>query len=115
MTLPKFLQKTQKLDIEAYKRPKDWKGLSKTHVPFTGSPQKHPYDNDRVVLVADPFSTNAFYYEFKTRDIDYIEDLASMVTIEGDTVNMARLWIKKKAVGVRCTPFVVEDIKSPSR
>jgi hypothetical protein len=114
MTLPIFLQKGQKLDVEAYKKPKDWKSLSKTHVPFTGSPRKHPYDQNRVVLIADPFSTNAFYYDFKTRDIDYIEELASIVTIEGDTVNMARIWIRKKAVGVRCTPFIVEDVVSPS-
>ncbi len=114
MTLPIFLQKGQKLDVEAYKKPKDWKSLSKTHVPFTGSPRKHPYDQNRVVLVADPFSTNTFYYDFKTRDIDYIEELASIVTIEGDTVNMARIWIRKKAVGVRCTPFIVEDVVSPS-
>ncbi len=114
MTLPIFLQKGQKLDVEAYKKPKDWKSLSKTHVPFTGSPRKHPYDKNRVVLVADPFSTNTFYYDFKTRDIDFIEELASIVTIDGDTVNMARIWIKKQAVGVRCTPFVVEDVVSPS-
>ena len=114
MTLPTILQKAQKLDIEAYKRPKDWKSLAKTHVPFSGSPQKHPYDKNKVILVADPFSTNAFYYEFKVSDIDYIEDLARLVTLEGETVNMARLWIKKKSVGLRSTPFVVEDVKNPS-
>jgi inorganic pyrophosphatase len=114
MTLPTFLQKAQKLDIEAYKKPKDWKSLSKTHVPYSGSPQKHPYDKNRIILVADPFSTNAFYYEFKARDIDFIEEIASIVTIEGETVNMARLWVKKKSVGIRSTPFVVEDLKSTS-
>ena len=114
MTLPIFLEKGQKLDVERYKKPKDWKSLAKTHVPFTGSPRKHPYDKNRVVLVADPFSTNTFYYDFRTRDIDFIEELASIVTLDGDTVSMARLWIQKKAVGLRCTPFIVEDVISPS-
>ncbi len=109
MTLPAFLQKAQKLDIEAYKKSKDWKSLSKTHVPYSGSPQKHPYDPKKVILVVDPFSTNPFYYEFKIRDIEYIEDLHSMVTIEGDAITMFRVWIKKKSIGVRSIPFVVED------
>ncbi len=112
MTVPTFLQKAQKLDIEAYKKPKDWKGLSKTHVPYSGSPRKHPYDTNKVILVADPFSTNTFYYEFNIRDIEFIEDLPNMVNIEGDAVTMVRIWIKKKSIGVRCTPFVVEDINS---
>ncbi|MFO8082782.1 MAG: inorganic pyrophosphatase Ppa [Desulfobacterales bacterium] len=110
MTLPNFLQKAGKLDIEAYKKPKDWKSLLKTHVPYSGSPQKHPYDSKKVILVVDPFSTNTFFYEFKIRDVDYIEDLHSMVSIEGDAVNMVRIWIKKKSIGVRCAPFIVEDI-----
>jgi hypothetical protein len=110
MTVPTFLQKAHKLDIEAYKKPKDWKSLSKTHLPFSGSPQKHPYDINKVILVADPFGNNTFYYEFKTRDIEFIEDLHNMVNIEGDTVTMVRIWVKKKSIGVRCTPFVVEDI-----
>lgn len=109
MTLPTFLQKAQKLDIEAYKKPKDWKSLLKTHVPYSGSPQKHPYDTKKVIFVVDPFSTNTFYYEFKIRDIDYIEDLHNLVSIEGEAVTMVRIWVKKKSIGVRCTPFMVED------
>jgi hypothetical protein len=114
MTVPTFLQKAQKLDIEAYKKPKDWKTLSKTHIPYSGSPQKHPYDTNKVILVADPFSRNTFYYEFKILDIEFIEDLRNIVNIEGDAVTMVRIWIKKKSIGVRCTPFVVEDINSVS-
>jgi hypothetical protein len=39
MTVPTFLQKAQKLDIEAYKKPKDWKTLSKTHPLLRFSPE----------------------------------------------------------------------------
>lgn len=112
MTVPTFLQKAQKLDLEAYKKAKDWKSLSITHVPYSGSPQKHPYDNQKVILVADPFSSNTFYYEFKIRDIEFIEDLHNIVNMEGEAVTMVRVWLKKKSIGVRCTPFVVEDINN---
>ena len=84
-SIPGYIQKSQKFDIEAYKKPKDWKGLSKTHVPYSGSLQKHPFDKNRIILIADPFSTGTFYYEFRTRDIEYIEELPSIVTMEGET------------------------------
>jgi inorganic pyrophosphatase len=107
-----FIQKFKKFDIQRYKTPKDYKSISKTHVPFTGSPQRHPYDKHKILIISDPFSTNTHYYEFLTKNIDFVEELPSMVTLEGDTVSMARVWVKKKSVGIRCTPFLVHEIKS---
>lgn len=107
-----FMQEFKKFDIQAYKTPKDYKSLSKTHVPFTGSPQRHPYDKQKILLVTDPFSTNTHYYEFQTTDIDFVEEQPSMVTLEGDAVTMVRIWVKKRSIGVRCTPFLVDEIKS---
>ena len=35
----------EKFEIQTYsKKPGNLKALKKTHVPFTGSPRKHPYD-----------------------------------------------------------------------
>lgn len=104
------LQKAEKFEIQAYKRPRDVKSLKNTHVSFSGSPQKHPYDAKKVILVADPYSQNTFYYEFKAADISYVEELPNIVNAEGETVTMARIWVKKKSVGVRFTPFLVEDV-----
>ena len=72
MSLHTLLQKTEKLEIQAYKKPKDFKMLPKSHVAFTGSPQKHPHNSNTVILISDPFSTSAFYYEFIKEDISYI-------------------------------------------
>jgi hypothetical protein len=44
------LQKAEKFEIEKYKAPKDVRSLYKTHVPYTGSPQKHPLDPDQIIL-----------------------------------------------------------------
>jgi inorganic pyrophosphatase len=104
-----YPKKSAKFEIQAYEKPKDMKQLSETHVAFTGSPQKHPYDAEKVILVPDPFSTNTFYYEFKKTDISYVEELPTLVNAEGETVSMVRIWVRKMCIGLRCAPFVVED------
>lgn len=106
-----FPRTTQKFEIEIYKRPKNIKELVNTHVSFSGSPQRHPHDPEKVVLVTDPYSSNAFYYEFKTEDISYLEELPHLVNLDGKAISMVRIWVKKMRIGLRCTPFVVEDTR----
>ena len=110
MPVTRLLNLTEKFEIEIYKSPKDIKQLKETHVPFTGAPQKHPTDHGKVVLVLDPCSTNTLYYEFKTDDISFVEDTTNLVNLEGEVIPIVRIWVQKKSVGVRCTPFIVEDI-----
>ena len=105
------LQKAEKFEIEKYKAPKDIRSLSKTHVPYTGSPQKHPLDQDRIILVPDPYIDNSPYLEFNKPDISFVEKLANIVNLEGETVTMARIWVKKGSVAIQCTPFQVTSIQ----
>ena len=107
MPIRKLLQTARKFEIQIYKRPKDPKALVETHVPYSGWPQQHPLDADKIILVADPFSSNTFYYEFDARDIGYVQDLPSIVTLDDQTLPLVRIWIRKGAVGIRCTPFRV--------
>ena len=77
MTAESYPQEAVKFHIQAYQKPKNIQILKKTHVSFSGSPQKHPYDTDKVILVVDPFSTNTLYYEFNKNDIvrsDFVRD-----------------------------------------
>ena len=104
-----YPQESAKLEIQTYKRPKDIKVLRETHVSFTGSPQRHPYDANKAILIADPYSTNTYYYEFNKDDISFLEELPSIVNVEGETVTIVRIWVNKMSVAVRCTPFVVAD------
>ncbi len=106
MTIEKFLEKAKKFELEAYKKFPD---LTLHHVAFTGSPQKHPVDDNKIILVVDPFSTLTFFYEFNADDVEGVELLPSMVTMDGDSLTIARLWVKKGSIGVRSVPFVVED------
>ncbi|MGV1098170.1 inorganic pyrophosphatase Ppa [Thiovibrio sp. JS02] len=109
MPLSNFPQATIQFEIQTYQRPKDEQRLRDTHVSFSGSPQKHPYSSEKIILVVDPYSTNTFYYEFRTEDISYVEELANIVNMDGEVIPMARVWVKRKSVAVRSTPFVVEN------
>ncbi len=108
MTLS-ILEPIEKFEIQAYKKSSQMD--KKNHVPFSGSPRKHPWDPEKIILIVDPFTPNTFYYEFKIKDIGFAEELASMTNIEGESVGMARIWVKKKSVAIQSTPFVVEDIR----
>ncbi|MCP4344196.1 MAG: inorganic pyrophosphatase Ppa [Desulfobacterales bacterium] len=111
MPLTNFPEEAKKFEIQTYKRPKNLGELQKTHVSFSGTPLRHPSDSEKLILVLDPESRNTFYYEFITGDISYMEELPNIVSLDGDTIPIVRIWVKKKSVGLRCTPFIVEDLK----
>ena len=108
----KHPQEAVKFEIQAYQQPKDRKALRRTHVAFSGSPQRHPYDRRKIILISDPYSSHNVFYEFYKDDITYVEELPNIVNLEGETLTMVRIWIKKMSIGVRCSPFIVEDISS---
>jgi inorganic pyrophosphatase len=110
MTTIKSLQKAEKFEIEKFKSPKDVRSLSKNHVPYTGSPRKHPLDPEQIILVPDPYSEISPYLEFSKSDITYVEKLANIVNLSGETVSMARIWVKKGSIAVNCTPFQVASL-----
>jgi hypothetical protein len=111
MPMTNFPQKCKTFAIEAYQKPKNLKGLKRTHLPFSGSLLKHPYDPKKVLLVPDPYSATPFYYEFKSSDISFAEELPSVVDMDGNAVKMARIWVKKMSLGMLCSPFLVEETK----
>jgi inorganic pyrophosphatase len=112
MATKNFPQEVRKFEIEAYERPKNMRELRKTHVPFSGSPLKHPRDPKKVILVPDPYGSSPFYYEFNSDDITFAEKLPSIVNLEGETTPMVRFWVKKMSRGIVCTPFLVEETKN---
>ena len=103
------LQKSERLEIEKYQEPHDRLALSRTHVPFSGSLQKHPEHPRKVILIPDPYSTSIFYFEFDRQDIKYLEKLPNVVNLEGESINMARIWVKKDTIALQCTPFIVNN------
>ena len=110
MPMTHFPKAAEKFEIQLYKRPKNLQALKEAHVAFSGSPQKHPYDRSRVILISDPYSTSTTYYEFMKKDITYVEELPNLVNLDGDTVMMVRVWVKKGSIAVHSGAFVVEDV-----
>ncbi|SMC97552.1 inorganic pyrophosphatase [Desulfocicer vacuolatum DSM 3385] len=110
MAIANLVELKEKFEIQTYQKPQN---VDKhNHIPFSGSPKKHPTNKSKVILIADPFTPNTFYYEFNIQDIAFAEELASITNLEGESMSMARIWVKKQSVGVRCTPFIVDVIKS---
>jgi hypothetical protein len=111
MPLTDLIQKSKKFEIQSYRKHADPKELKKTCVPFTGSPQKHPYIREKILLLIEPYDNNTMYYEFTTKDIFHVEELPNITDIDGETVTMVRIWVKKGSIGIRSIPFSVDDIK----
>ena len=110
MTLDIFLQKAERLEVARYKKPKDRLAIARTHVAFSGSLQKHPVDPQKIILIPDPYSTEIIYFEFNREDIRYLEKLSGITSMNGETANITRIWVKKDSIAVRCTPFVVNKV-----
>jgi inorganic pyrophosphatase len=108
-----YPQESVSFQIQTYRKPKDLSLLRLENVSFTGSPRKHPYDTEKVILVADPYSANTFYFEFEKGDVSFVEELPNIADMEGNTITMIRIWVKKGSVAVRSTPFITGDTRGP--
>jgi hypothetical protein len=84
-------------------------GAPKGGIPFTGYPRHHPSEKDKFILVYDPLGENPRIIVFKLEDVLHVEDVHSAVTESGEAAPLARLWIRKGALGVILEPFEVDD------
>jgi hypothetical protein len=106
MSFEKYLESQPFYEITRYSRHPDY---SKNHVAFSGTPRKHPYDDKKLILISDPFSSNTIFFEFKISDISHIDELSQIATENGEIVKLVKIWVKKGSLGLRYEPFVVED------
>jgi len=109
MPITHLLAHIETYALEKYQHPVDVEDLKNDCVAFSGSPQKHPHDEKKILLIVDPFSTHTSYYEFRGEDITFAEEIGNLVTLEGETVTIVRVWVRKRAVGIHCIPFMVES------
>ena len=106
MSFEKYLESKPFYEITRYSRHPDF---SKMNVAFSGAPRKHPYDDKKLLLISDPFSSNTIFFEFKLEDITHIEELSQIATENGDIVKLVKIWVKKGSLGLKYAPFIVED------
>ena len=105
-----LIRDTEHFEITRFKKPHDIEQLKQSHVPFCGSPRKHPYDSHRIILLVDPYGHAHHYYEFSLDDIGFVEELPNMATMDDGVIPMVRVWVRKGSIGVRSIPFWVEDL-----
>ena len=84
-------------------------GTPKDALPFTGTIRKHPYDEGKCILFADPSGSEPAILEFRKSDIKAVEEQASLVDETGHSRQVMRLWIRRGSLGVRYEPFEVEE------
>ena len=84
-------------------------GPPKNGVPFTGYPQQHPAEKNKLILVHDPLGESPAVLEFKTDDVLYAEELPQLITEQGEGVPLVKLWIRRGAHGMLLEPFEVDE------
>ncbi len=77
-------------------------------VPYKGNPRKHPYDEEKILLIQDPFSEGTAFYEFRLDDIRHVDEQPNLVTEEGRSLKMVELWVLKGSRALQYEPFHVE-------
>jgi hypothetical protein len=102
-----YLESEHLSDLVRYRSGSDYR---KTSAPFTGTPRKHPWETNKMILVAAPFSPLTIIYEFRYEDITHAEELPQIVNENGESVRMAKIWVKKGSLGMRLEPFQVDDL-----
>ncbi|MCP3852066.1 MAG: inorganic pyrophosphatase Ppa [Gammaproteobacteria bacterium] len=110
MTTIHFLTPVKKLELLKYQQTVDKEQLKDSYISFSGSLRQHPHDPEKVILLAEIFSNNSSFYEFRNQDIGYAEKLPNIVNSMGDDVSMVMIWVKKGSLGIRSSAFVVEQI-----
>ncbi len=105
MSIRKYLETSPLFEIIRYDDKKD---LKKDCVTFSGAPRKHPYDNEKMLLILSPFSSDTVFYEFTIKDIVDYENLPNIITENGENLQMTKIWVKKGSFGLKFQPFEVD-------
>jgi len=82
--------------------------LRQIAVRFTGSPHSSQSPG-KVLLLNDPGSQHAFFYEFRAEDILFAEEAPTLSLPDGTTASMVRLWVRKGATALKVEAFHVQD------
>ena len=102
--LKKLLEISKKYQIEPFGEV----NLKETHIPFEGTPKKHPQDEKVILLLLNPFSKNHSFYEFPIESIGNVEDLGTITSEKGQSVTKIRVWVKKGMPAIKSEPFIVK-------
>ena len=106
MSIQKYLETQPLYELVKYdKRPE----LKSEAISFTGAIRKHPYDESKLLLITEPFSSDTEFFEFRIEDIVHYEEKPNIATESGENLFIVQIWVKRGSFGVQYHPFEVSD------
>ncbi len=74
---------------------------------YVGSTMRHPYEDDKFILLSNPMTDDATFIEFKKSDLLYAEESSSIITDKGESLKIVKIHMKVGGVGIRYEPFII--------
>lgn len=106
MSIHRYLETQPLYELVKYdKRPE----LKSEAVSFTGAIRKHPYDESKLLLITEPFSSDTEFFEFRIEDIVHYEERPNIATESGESLFIVQIWVRRGSFGVQYHPFEVAD------
>jgi hypothetical protein len=78
-------------------------------VSFTGTLRKHPYDEDKCLLISDASGREPAIFEFRITDILSAVEMPAPVDELGKPRPLIKLWVRRGSFGIRYEPFEVDE------
>ena len=79
----------------------------KNAICFTGAITRHPFEEDKFILICDPLSEHTQFIEFSKKDLLFIEYMPSLTTKEGESIVINKLWVTIGSIAIKFEPFIV--------
>ncbi len=78
-------------------------------VAFTGTLRKHPYDEDKCLLIGDTSDREPAIFEFRISDVLSAVEMPAPVSELGKPRPLVKLWVRRGSFGIRYEPFEVDE------
>ncbi|HUX11863.1 MAG TPA: hypothetical protein VMW87_02475 [Spirochaetia bacterium] len=104
MSVQNYLETSPLHEISRYAAQSDYE---REGVLFSGTARKHPYDRQKLLLIPPPFATPHVLYEFRLSDILHAENRSNLVMVNGESLPMIDMWVRKGSTGIIMHSFEV--------
>jgi len=87
----------------------DADALKRDAIAYVGQLRKHKSEESKLFLRLDPLTQGGMILEFNKTDVIFAEEVKTITEAEGQSFRLAKLWVRKGAVGIKMEAFMVND------